>query len=214
MRPHNRAVRSVYLCSLIPRPSGALAMTRAAALALGFLITPPVFDGIDAITNAVTLRVMAEIGNPGFIAHAQAQLHPARSDALGTYTKSVNEFTSILKERRAQIDSHQQLPNLPGQALYLARNNMMSAYKDLTDALAAKIGRSNKFGIPPAYLDADNEPLLDEYINLFNIMEAPPLDAQHSSTPFQDVVDLGTVIGRVKGLGGANAELAGRISLG
>ena len=36
-------------------------------------------------------------------------------------------------ERRAQINSHQPLPNLPGQALYLARINMMSAYKDLTD---------------------------------------------------------------------------------
>jgi len=34
---------------------------------------------------------------------------------------------------------------------------MMSAYKDLTDALPSKIGRPNKFGIPPAYFDADSE---------------------------------------------------------
>jgi len=119
-----------------------------------------------------------------------------------------------VSQRRAQIDSKQPLPSLPGQALYLARNSMMSAYKDLTDALPSKIGRPNKFAIPPAYFDADNEPLLDEYTNLFNIMQAPPVNAQNSDTPFNDVVDLGTDIGRVKGLDAANAEVAGRISLG
>ena len=91
---------------------------------------------------------------------------------------------------------------------------MMSAYKDLTDALPSKIGRPNKFGIPPAYFDADNEPLLDEYRKLFDIMEAPPANAQKSDTPFKDVVDLGTAIARAKGLDAANAEAAGRISLG
>jgi len=119
-----------------------------------------------------------------------------------------------LRERRAQIDAKQPLPNLPGQALYLARNSMISAYKDLTDALPSKIGRPNKFGIPPAYFDADNEPLLEEYTNLFNIMQAPPANAQNSDTPFKDVVDLGTAIARAKGLDAANAEVAGRISLG
>src|SRR5262249_7094664 len=97
---------------------------------------------------------------------------------------------------------------------YLARNSMISAYKDLTDALPAKIGRPNKFGLPPAYFDADNEPLLDEYYDLFRLMEAPPGNAQSSDTPFRDVVDLGTVIGRAKGLDAAHADLAGRISLG
>src|SRR5262249_23260960 len=106
------------------------------------------------------------------------------------------------------------LPNLPGQALYLARVNMMSSYKDLTDALASKIGRDNKFGIPPAYFDADAEPLLDEYRRLFDIMEAPPANAQNSDTPFKDVVDLGIAIARAKGLDAANAEVAGRVSLG
>jgi hypothetical protein len=91
---------------------------------------------------------------------------------------------------------------------------MISAYKDLTDALPSKIGRPNKFAIPPAYFDADNEPLLDEYTHLFNIMQAPPVNAQNSDTPFNDVVDLGTDIGRAKGLDAANAQVAGRISLG
>ena len=119
-----------------------------------------------------------------------------------------------MNERRAQIEANQPLPNLPGQALYLARIAMMSAYKDLTDLLPARIGRPNKFGIPPAYFDADNEPLLDEYKNLFAIMQAPPADAQNSGTPFHDVVDLATAIARAKGLDAANAEIAGRISLG
>jgi hypothetical protein len=91
---------------------------------------------------------------------------------------------------------------------------MISAYKDLTDALPSKIGRPNKFGIPAAYFDAGNEPLLDEYVNLFSIMQAPPADAQSSRNPFKDVVDLGAAIGRAKGLDAASAELAGLISLG
>jgi hypothetical protein len=103
---------------------------------------------------------------------------------------------------------------VPGQALYLARNAMMSTYKDLTDAVPSKIGRPNKFGIPPAYFDADNEPLLDEYANVFAVMQAPPATAQNSDTPFKDVVDLGTAIARAKGLDAANAEVAGRVSLG
>src|SRR5882757_4672988 len=90
----------------------------------------------------------------------------AQPDALNTYNKAVNDFRSILSQRRAQIDAKQPLPNLPGQDLYLARNKMMSAYKDLTDAVPAKIGKPNKFGIPPAYFDADSESLLDEYSSL------------------------------------------------
>ncbi|MGO9047862.1 MAG: hypothetical protein ACLQFW_13415 [Xanthobacteraceae bacterium] len=157
------------------------------------------------------------IGNLGFISPAQGQpaaLTKSQSDALDSYNKAVNDFKSILSERRAQIDSNQQLPNLPGQALYLARNSLMSAYKDLTDALPSKIGRPNKFGIPPAYFDADNEPLLDEYKNLFNIMQAPPFNAQSSDTPFNDVAALGSAIARAKGLDAANVDVAGRISLG
>ena len=49
---------------------------------------------------------------------------------------------------------------------------------------------------------------------LFDIMEAPPANAQKSDTPFKDVVDLAIAIARAKGLDAANAEAAGRISLG
>ena len=74
-----------------------------------------------------------------------APAQPAtQSDALNTYNKAVNDFRSILGRRRAQIDSKQPLPDLPGQDLYLARNKMMSAYKDLTDAVPAKIGRPKR----------------------------------------------------------------------
>ncbi len=30
-------------------------------------------------------------------------------------------FKAVLRERRAQIDAHEGLPDLPGQALYVAR---------------------------------------------------------------------------------------------
>ncbi len=163
----------------------------------------------------ITLLGGATVAWPlGAIAQQPAALTKVQSDALNTYTNAALHFKSIVSERRAQIDSNQQLPNLPGQALYVARINMMSTYKDLTDALPSRIGRSNKFGIPPAYFDAETEPLIDEYRSLFNIMQAPPADAQNSDTPFRDVVELGTDIARAMGLDAANAEVAGRISLG
>ena len=137
-----------------------------------------------------------------------------QSDALAAYNSSKSQFEQVLTQRRAQINSKQGLPNLPGQALYLARNNMISAYKDLTDALPSRIGGPNKYGIPPAYFSVDNEPLLDEYRRLFDLMQAPPASAQNSDTPFKDVADLGTAIARAKGLDAANSEAAGRISLG
>jgi hypothetical protein len=146
-------------------------------------------------------------------ATAQTALTKPQSDALDTYNAAVKNFEAILAQRRAQIAS-KQLPNLPGQALYLARNAMMSARKDLTDVLPSKIGRPNKLGIPPAYFDADSEPLIDDYKKLFEIMQAPPANAQSSVTPFKDVVDLGTAIARAKGLDAATADIAGRISLG
>ena len=158
----------------------------------------------------------ADIGNLNFISYAMGQsttLTKSQSDALNAYNKTVRDFRSILSERRAQIDSKQKLPDRPGQALYRARIGMMGAYKDLTDALPSKIGRPNKYGIPPAYFDADNEPLIDEYRNLFGIMHAPPAHAQKSDTPFKDVVDLGIAIARIKGLDATHAEVAGRISL-
>jgi hypothetical protein len=176
--------------------SKALTATRAAAVALGLFVTLPLSDAIPPAQ-----------GQP-------AALTTSQSEALNKYNKALNDFRSILSQRRAQINAKQQLPDVPGQALYLARNATMSTYKDLTDALPSKIGRPNKFGIPPAYFDADNEPLLDEYTNIFAIMQAPPSNAQNSDTPFKDVVDLGTAIARAKGLDAANADLAGRVSLG
>ena len=172
--------------------------------------------GLAAIDTVMSLAPH-NIGNLGFTSPAQGQpaaLTQSQSDALNMYNAALNDFRSVLSQRRAQINARQQLPNLPGQALYLARNNMISAYKDLTDTLPAKIGRPNKFAIPPAYFDADNEPLLDEYASVFSVMQAPPVNAQNSATPFKDVVDLATAIARAKGLDGPTAELAGRISLG
>jgi hypothetical protein len=146
---------------------------------------------------------------------SQAQTPTAtQSEALATYERALGDFKSILAERRGQIEAKQPLPNLPGQALYLARVAVISSYKDLTDAMPSRIGRANKFGIPPAYFDADIEPLVDEYASLFDIMEAPPAGAQNSATPFKDVVDLAVAIARAKGLAPVHAEAAGRISLG
>jgi hypothetical protein len=192
--------------------SRALATTRAAGLALGLFFMPPASSVINTITDIATSLVPAHFGHLGLISAAQAQpTAKSPSDALAAYNKALNDFRTVLGQRRAQINAKQPLPGVPGQALYLARNAMMSTYKDLTDAVPSKIGRPNKFSIPPAYFDADNEPLLDEYANVFAVMQAPPATAQ---TPFKDVVDLGTAIARAKGLDAANAEVAGRVSLG
>ncbi|MGY4231376.1 hypothetical protein ACVIIW_000323 [Bradyrhizobium sp. USDA 4449] len=146
---------------------------------------------------------------------SQAQaLTPTQSEAQAAYDRALGDFKSVLAERRSQIEAKQKLPNLPGQALYLARVAVISTYKDLTDAVPSRIGKPNKFGIPPAYFDAAIEPLVDEYADIFEIMEAPPASAQASVTPFKDVVDLGTAIARAKGLAPAEADAAGRISLG
>jgi hypothetical protein len=189
----------------------------ATILALGLFFMPPLCNAIDTVIQTATSLVPANIGDLRFISPALGQpaaLTKSPSDALDAYDKAVNQFKSVLSRRRAEINSTRPLPNLPGQALYLARNTMMSAYKDLTDALPSKIGRPNRFGIPPAYFDAVNEPLLDEYMNLFAIMQAPPFNAQSSDTPFDDVADLGRDIARAKGLDGAHVDAAGRISLG
>ncbi|MGY3441687.1 hypothetical protein [Bradyrhizobium sp. USDA 4473] len=173
------------------------AAARAAALSIGLLLA-------SAVGGGFVSRAVAE----------PTALSSAQSAASEAYDNALKTFVSILRQRRAQIDSKQPLPNLPGQAIYLARVEMMSAYKDLTDALPSRIGRPNKLGIPPAYFDADNEPLLEEYRKLFDLMEAPPAGAQSSETPFKDVVDLATVIARARGLDAADAATAGRIILG
>jgi hypothetical protein len=188
-----------------------------AALSFGLFFTLPVAIEINAIIDTVASLVSPAISDLSLLSPAMAQpgtLTKKQSDALNAYSNAVNNFESILRQRRVQINSNQRLPNLPGQALYLARNNVMSAYKDFTDALPSKIGGPNKFEIPPAYFDADNEPLFDEYRKLFDLMEAPPVNAQKSDTPLKDVVDLGIAIARAKGLDTTNAKAAGRISLG
>ncbi|MGY4349335.1 hypothetical protein ACVWXM_005828 [Bradyrhizobium sp. GM7.3] len=135
-----------------------------------------------------------------FVPSLAQTLTARQSEAVATYERALGDFKAILSERRRQIDAKQPLPNLPGQALYLARVAVISAYKDLTDVMPSRTGRPNKFEIPPAYFDADIEPLVDEYSKLFEIMEAPPAGAQNSATPFKDVVDLAVAIARAKGL--------------
>jgi len=149
-------------------------------------------------------------------AHAEEQgaLSREQKQALATYDKALAKFKTILAKRRAQIAAKKRLPSRPGQAVYLARLQVMSTYKDLTDVLPERIGRPNKFQIPPAYFDADIEPLIEQYGSLFSSLEKPPSFAQASKTPFKDVIDIGTAIARAKGLDPETAQAAGRISLG
>ncbi len=190
------------------RRHGDVLDAAAAGVAALALLAPPLAGAIDPIAN---------IGDLNLVTRAQAQpaaLTREQEVAIAAYERALAAFKKILVERRAQIDAKERLPSLPGQALYLARINVMSTYKDLTDALPERIGRPNKFGVPPAYFDADIEPLIEEYAALFRIMQAPPANAQNSNTPFNDVVDLSTAIARAKGLDPATAEAAARISLG
>src|SRR3984957_3647240 len=135
---------------------------RSALVCLGLLFAPLIAIGQPAAN-----------GQP-------AALNASQPEALHAYSDALSRFKAILEQRRAQINAHQPLPNLPGQALYLGRVAMMNTYKDLTDALPGKIGRPNKFAIPPAYFDADNEALIDAYVALFGVMQAPPANAQNS----------------------------------
>ncbi|MGE0039382.1 MAG: hypothetical protein AB7S93_27635, partial [Xanthobacteraceae bacterium] len=154
------------------------------------------------------------MGHLEFATSAQAQTTKSPAEALAAYNSALSDFKAVLNQRRAQIASKQPLPERPGQALYLARNKTISTYKDLTDAVPSRIGKPNKYGIPPAYFDAANEPLIDEYLRIFTVIQAPPANAQDSDTPFKDIVDLATAIARAKGLDAATADAAGRISLG
>lgn len=142
-----------------------------------------------------------------------ANLTKEQAAAVAAYDQALADFKKILAQRRAEIDAKAKLPKLPGQDIYLARIKVMSTYKDLTDALPSRIGRPNTYGVPPAYFDADIEPLIEEYAELFKILQTPPAFAQSSETPMKDVIDLGRTIARAKGADPAAAEAAGRISL-
>lgn len=176
---------------------------RAFALAASFLLVTP--SAVGVLSPAILSPAMAE---------PAAELSAKQTEALQAYNRALSRFKAIVAERRQQIETHQPLPSLPGQDLYLARVEVMSTYKDLTDAIPSKIGRPNKFGVPPAYFDADIEPLIDEYGRLFDIMEAPPPFAQDSPTPFNDVAELGSAIAKAKGLAPPYIDAAGRIALG
>lgn len=186
-----------------PQPETLVPRTRrvaVAVLALGLIAANA--GGVGLVTSAAAQSA------------APAKLSKEQTAAVAAYDKALREFKAILANRRARIDAKQALPNLPGQAVYLARIRVMSSYKDLTDAVPSRIGRLNRFGVPPAYFDADIEPLIEEYAALFRVMQAPPASAQASATPFKDVADLGRAIARAKGLDAAAADAAGRISLG
>jgi hypothetical protein len=99
----------------------------AAALALGLFFSLPVSIAIDAVINTVA-SLVPPAGTLRFMSAAMGQpdaLSTRQSEALNAYNNAVSDFESILGQRRAQINSSQPLPNLPGQALYLARINMM-----------------------------------------------------------------------------------------
>jgi hypothetical protein len=156
----------------------------------------------------------ASVGFPVPAAAQSAALTKEQAAAVAGYDKALRDFRAVLTERRAQIDAKQPLPERPGQDVYLARREVMSTYKDLTDAIPSRIGRGNKFGVPPAYFDVAIEPLIDEYTAIFKHLQTPPSYAQASDTPFKDVADLGRAIARAKGMDAATVDAAGRIALG
>lgn len=162
----------------------------------------------------VLMLAAALVCAPTRYAAEAAPLSKEQAEAQAAYDAALADFKKVLAERRAQIDDKKKLPNLPGQALYLARIKVMSTYKDLTDAVPKRIGAPNKFNVPPAYFDVAIEPLIEEYRDLFAVLQTPPATAQASKTPFKDVADLGTVIARAQGLDAKTAEKAGEISLG
>jgi hypothetical protein len=186
----------------LPPPAPRARRLGAAGLALG-IVAGALAGGVGGLAGVVRPAAAQAI------ATAEEQ-----AEALAAYTAALGAFQAVLAERRAQIEARRPLPRQPGQALYRARLAVMSTYKDLTDAQPSRIGKGNKFGIPPAYLDAAAVPLIEEYTRLFGIMQAPPRGAQASRTPFKDVADLARAIARAKGLDAATVDAAGRIALG
>ena len=183
---------------------GVRATRRLAALAFALAFIAPWL--VPAGTASLSLITPATAQAP--------TLTKPQAEAVAAYDKALASFKAILATRRAQIDAKKKLPSLPGQAIYLARIKVMSTYKDLTDAIPSRIGKPNRFGVPPAYFEAGIEPLIEEYAALFTIMQAPPAFAQTSATPFEDVADLGRAIALARGADAETADAAARISLG
>src|SRR5262245_29200464 len=74
----------------------------------------------------------AGVGGAGFVNGASAQAAAATKAqvaALTAYDEALRSFRAVLAERRAQIEAKQKLPDRPGQALYLARLQVMSTYR-------------------------------------------------------------------------------------
>ena len=207
-----------------PFAIAALAVIAPWLIGLGAIDTPSARAGQPATTPLTPPQPKPAQRRP-----AQPKLTKSQAATVAAYDKALVAFKKILAERRAQIEALKSpvkapaqkrakkpkaLPNLPGQAIYLARLKVMSTYADLTDALPSRIGRPNAYGVPPAFFEAGIEPLIEEYAELFRIMQAPPAFAQSSDTPLRDVVQLGTAIARAKGADDAAAERAGLIALG
>src|SRR5215471_9980112 len=75
-----------------------------------------------AITLTAVSLVAGAIACVGRTSPAASQapvLTKTQSDAMNAYNEAASRFKSVLRQRRAQIDAKQQLPDLPGQALYL-----------------------------------------------------------------------------------------------
>ena len=90
-----------------------------------------------ALALAILLTAAVNVSTPAM--GQPIALTTRQSNALDTYTHALSNFKSMLRQRRSEIDSNQRLPNLPGQALYLARIDVMSAYKDLTESYGRKL---------------------------------------------------------------------------
>jgi hypothetical protein len=72
--------------------------------------------------------VAAGAGSWTLVAPAAAQpavLTKEQSAAVGAYDTALRAFRAVLADRRKQIDGKKKLPNLPGQAVYLARLRCM-----------------------------------------------------------------------------------------
>lgn len=161
---------------------------------------------------------------------APKKITKQQAAAVVAYDKALAAFKTVLSQRKAEIDAlseqakapppvakkkhAKKLPPRPGQAIYLARMKVMSTYKDLTELMPERIGPPNKYGVPPDHFDVAIEPLIEDYAEIFKVLQAPPAYAQASDTPMRDVVDLGRVIARAKGADPETADAAGRIALG